>query len=262
MVPIAVADSISARISPRGRGIDLTVDGGDVPSGCENLAYRAADVFLARYDVTAQVELRLTKRIPSGAGLGGGSSDAAAVLRLLDHLLDLAIGEEDLRVLALDLGADVPFFVSGRPARVSGIGEISTPLREWPSDPVVVAFCGPGLATAEVYRRFDASLTSPQTASTIPDFPRSPSSRHHNDLELAASQIDPGIERLKEALCARGAYRVGMSGSGSAVFGFFSDQDGASACAEQMRREGNWAEATTVLARPMPIERLDPNLNW
>jgi 4-diphosphocytidyl-2C-methyl-D-erythritol kinase len=81
-------------------------------------------------------------------------------------------------------------------------------------------------------------------------------------LELAASQIDPGIERLKEALCARGAYEVGMSGSGSAVFGFFSDRDDALACAEQMRREGDWAEATKVLEHPTPIERLDPNLTW
>lgn len=262
MVPIAVADSMSARISPRGRGIALTVDGGDVPSGRENLAYRAAEALLTRYDIDARVELHLIKRIPSGAGLGGGSSDAAAVLRLLDCLLELAMDEEGMRALGLDLGADVPFFVSGRPARVSGIGEISSRLPAWPTDPLVVAFRGPGLATAEVYRRFDASLTSPQTASTIPDFPRSPSSRHRNDLELAASQIDPGIERLKEALGARGAYEVGMSGSGSAVFGFFSDRGVAFACAEQMRREGDWAEATKVLEQLTPIERLDPNLTW
>jgi 4-diphosphocytidyl-2-C-methyl-D-erythritol kinase len=262
MLPIALTDSLAARISPGNSGIDLTVEGGEVPCGGENLAYRAAEAFLTRYDVATRIELRLIKRIPSGAGLGGGSSDAAAVLRLLDHLLELAVGEESLRALGLELGADVPFFVSGRPARVSGIGEISSRLPAWPTDPVVVAFRGPGLATSEVYRRFDASLTSPQTASTIPDFPRSPSSRRRNDLELAASQIDPGIERLKEALCARGAYEVGMSGSGSAVFGFFSDRDDALACAEQMRREGDWAEATKVLEHPTPIERLDPNLTW
>ncbi len=262
MVPIEVADTLSVRISPEPVSVELEVSGGNVPSGPDNLVCRAAKLLLERYGRDARVEMRLEKRIPSGAGLGGGSSDAATALRVLDRLLGLGAGAETLQRLGLELGADVPFFVAGRPALVSGIGEQLAPLSSHPSKPLVVAFRGPGLATSEVYAAYDASLTSPQADSTILDFPRSFGFSPRNDLEDAASRIDPGVKLLKEAFFAQGACEVGMSGSGSAVFGFFPDEAAAEQCAERFGKDGIWAEATRVLRTLPPIEELDPDLNW
>ncbi len=262
MVPIEVADTLSVRISPGLAAVALKVSGREAPSGPENLVCRAAHLLLGRFGRDAQVKMHLEKRIPSGAGLGGGSSDAAAALRVLDQLLGLNVGAESLRALALELGADVPFFISGRPALVSGVGDRWSPLSSYPLAPLVVAFRGPGLATSEVYAAYDASLTSPRGDSTIPDFPRSSGSSPRNDLEDAASRIDPGVKLLKEAFFAHGACEVGMSGSGSAVFGLFPDGAAAEHCAERFCEDGIWAEATRVLRALPPIEELDPDLNW
>ncbi len=262
MVPIALADTIVVQVVPGPTSIELEVSGRDVPGGADNLVYRAAELFVGKYGCSGRIRIHLAKRVPSGAGLGGGSSDAAATLRVLDELFEIGAGEVALRALALELGADVPFFVTGRPATVSGIGEISVPLATIPEDPLVVAFGGPGLATAEVYAGFDASLTSPQAASTIRDFPRSSGSRLRNDLERAASLIDPGINRLREALLLLGASEAGMSGSGSAVFGFFRDRRAAGVCAERLTAEGHWAEVTSILEKCPPVERLDPEVDW
>ncbi len=260
MVAVGVGDRLQIAVVPGEAAIELEVSGRAVPAGPENLVYRAADSIMRRFEVSARVEIALEKVIPSGAGLGGGSSDAAATLRILDELLELGAGEGILREIALGLGADVPFFVTGRPALVSGIGEVMSPLASWPDDPLVVAFQGAGLATEKVYAGYDASLTSPQAASNIPDFPRSSGSRLRNDLEEAASRIDPGIKTLKESLRSHGAREVGMSGSGSAVFGFFRDEGSARSCAERLSREGIWAEATRIQENPSPIERVDPGL--
>ena len=187
---------------------------------------------------------------------------AATALRMVNELAGLGLSDDRLRSLGLELGADVPFFVSCRPSRVAGIGEQISPLAAWPQEPLVVAFSGPGLATAAVYARYDASLTSQKAASSIRVFPHLPGSRHRNDLELAASQMDPGVNKLKQDLLAGGASEVGMSGSGSAVFGFFRDEATANACAKGLSEGGVWAAATTVLASACPIERTGLEIDW
>ncbi len=260
MVPIGVFDILTVQVHRGKRGVDLITKGGSVSAGPDNLVSRAAQLVLERAGVTARVEIELDKRIPVGAGLGGGSSDAAATLRVLNELLELGLATQLLHDWALELGADVPFFLAGEPAIVSGIGEEMSHLTSWPRDPLVVAFRGAGVSTAQVYSRFDAPLTSSGTGSSIPAFPTSLPHRR-NDLEWAACQIDSGITKLKEDLSAYGASEVGMSGSGSAVFGFFRDEVAAQHCAERLRESGAWAEATRILAGPLPIERLDPELS-
>lgn len=263
MVAISVFDRLSLRISPGPLQVDLENSGrGGVPPGRNNLVVRAAELFMQRTGCSARLGLRLEKRIPVGAGLGGGSSDAAAVLRVLDELLGCQVGTMRLRDWALELGADVPFFVLGEPALVSGIGEMTRPLGSWPEVPLVVAFRGSGLATAAVYARFDAALTSPDAASNIAAFPSLHPSPRRNDLEGAACELDPGIKELKKELISQGASDVGMSGSGSAVFGFFADEAAARCSAEMLTSGGDWAEAAQILAGPAPIERLDPEQDW
>jgi 4-diphosphocytidyl-2-C-methyl-D-erythritol kinase len=260
MAPIGIYDTVQLRVSPGASRVDLTATGRTVPSGDTNLVVRATHLYLKRTGRSARVEVRLIKRIPVGAGLGGGSSDAAAVLRALDHAFGHEVGTVGLREWALDLGADVPFFVSGVPAIISGIGEKSRTLSTWPTAPLVVAFRGGGLATADVYARFDAPLTSREAASTISAFPPSLLLPGRNDLEGAACQIEPEIQKLKYDFVLHGASDVRMSGSGSAVFGFFDDEGTARICAQRLAMDGGWAEATKILDGPVPIERLDDRL--
>ncbi len=207
-----------------------------MPSDARNLAHRAARAFLERAGSTRGVALRLAKRVPAGAGLGGGSSDAGAVLRALAELLPGALPAPALAEVALALGADVPFFLDPRPARVSGIGERIVPESGVPALPLIVAHPGTSLATAAVYRAFAAAagaLTPPRPAPTFPPLPPRPvdldreawAEAIRNDLEPAATALCPAVAVLRAALRAAGALAVGMSGSGPAVYGVFESEE-------------------------------------
>ena len=199
---------------------------------------------------SAQVSIALIKRIPAGAGLGGGSSDAAAVLRALNALLGVPVARADLMAWALELGADVPLFVFGRPARMRGVGEILEPWPAAPSGPLVVAFAGAALETRAVYAKYDDLLTMADPPSTIRALTpgREPlPSMLHNDLEAAAFHVQPALRSLKKRLCALGAEGVLMTGSGSAVFGVWKQWDDARAAAERLRAAGVWARVVRVL---------------
>jgi len=221
-------------------GVTLEVDGGGegVPADATNLAHRAAAGFLARQRSGSSVpgaRIRLRKRIPSGAGLGGGSSDAGAVLRGLASLLPGAVPPGDLAKLALSLGADVPFFLGAAAARVRGIGERLDPSPPLPELFLAVLVPPVSLATAAVYEAFAASrgaLTHPGAASTIrapwgsgADFERENlAERLHNDLEAAATALCPAIGDLRGLLAEAGAAGAGMTGSGAAVYGVFEEE--------------------------------------
>ena len=131
-VPLDLADEVALRVEPAETSrVFVSLSGAmasGLPAGPDNLAARAARAFLQRASLTAWVSIELEKRIPVGAGLGGGSSDAGAVLRGLATLFPGGICAEELAAIALELGADVPFFLAPRPARVRGIGERSEPL--------------------------------------------------------------------------------------------------------------------------------------
>jgi 4-diphosphocytidyl-2-C-methyl-D-erythritol kinase len=181
------------------------------------------------------VRIRLTKRIPAAAGLGGGSSDAGAVLRALAASFPDALDAGTLARLALRLGADVPFFLAPRPARVGGIGERIQPLADLPPFDCVLANPGVPLSTAAVFAAFDAEPTR-----SAPALDRGLGLDLANDLEPAAGRLCPAIGPLRDRLRAVGARAVGLSGSGPTVFGIFPDA----------------AEATSALARaafPSPI---------
>jgi 4-diphosphocytidyl-2-C-methyl-D-erythritol kinase len=249
-VPLAggeLEDDVDLALS-EARGVSLLVEGGgaEVPGDARNLAHRAALAFLSRAGGAGHaggVRIRLRKRIPAGAGLGGGSSDAGAVLRGLERLLPGALGDGELSDLALGLGADVPFFVRSRPARVTGIGEVLGPPPPLPRLHVVVLVPAVSLATADVYRAFAAArptLTHPGRAPTIrapwgarADFERTAlAGRLHNDLEAVATVLCPDIGELRSILLGAGAAGVGMTGSGAAVYGVFEEGgERDSACA-------------------------------
>jgi 4-diphosphocytidyl-2-C-methyl-D-erythritol kinase len=160
-LPLDLADELELELEPAGASrVSLRLDGaaGGLPSDSRNLALRAAEGFLEAGGLRREVRIRLRKRIPAGAGLGGGSSDAAAVLRGLAVACPGALQDAALRGLALELGADVPFFLDPRPALVSGIGERCEPLAgAWPERILLLAHPGLALSTARVFAAYDGS---------------------------------------------------------------------------------------------------------
>lgn len=255
-VPITLFDFLHVEVSPAEAAEVSVVSNRSDLAGAHNLAYRAAALFLKKAGVCCRVAVTLDKRIPIGAGLGGGSSDAAAVLLALDRLVGTRLGREQLLDWAEELGADVPFFVCGRPARMRGIGEIVEPLPACPSWAVVVAFSGKALSTARVYEAYDRALTNRQPASNTNELLRGwapPEEVFANDLEPVAIDIQPELRSLKQRLLDLGALQALMTGSGSAMFGVWQRFAEAQAVAERMRSEGTWACAATILDRSPKI---------
>ena len=248
-VPLDLGDTVAVE-ETRAPGIRLRVAGlsDGVPADASNLAWRAARAFADAAGLEGGLAIELHKEIPAAAGLGGGSSDAGAVLRLLAERHPGRLGREQLAELALGIGADVPWFLDPRPALVTGIGERIEPLRDGPALALLLGNPGIPLATAEVYRVWDAldgALTAPEAASTMPppawgsDEPPASADLEawlRNDLEPAAVRLCPPIARLRTALGEADARAVGLSGSGPTLFGLFAD----TAAAEEAARAVRW----------------------
>jgi 4-diphosphocytidyl-2-C-methyl-D-erythritol kinase len=214
-------------------GVSVGCDDPRVPAGEGNLAHRAA-LELARYARARQgAEIHIVKRIPVGGGLGGGSSDAAAVLRGLDRLWGLGLGTAGLHPLARRLGADVPFFLVGGTALGIARGDEVFPLARQVETQVVVVDPGRPVSTTAVFDRLDACLTPKENSYTIFRFVSRDLEGEHalsllsNDLERAALEEAPDLEadvlRIRGLLVREGACLVSLSGSGSSVFGLFDD---------------------------------------
>jgi 4-diphosphocytidyl-2-C-methyl-D-erythritol kinase len=270
-VPLDLCDELALRVEGAARceiHFELAGEGGAapeaaVPAGAGNLAVRAAHAYLAAAKVSARVEVALAKRIPAAAGLGGGSSDAAAVLRGLAELLPAGLTPAELAAIALGLGADVPFFLEPRPAEVRGIGEIIRPRAGVPPLDLVLAKPPVGLATADVFRAYARereqakargvpaeplrALTLPDPPSTLPPPERVGSIPLDlaNDLEPIAMRLCPPLAALREALRATGALAVAMTGSGPTLYGVYRD----SADAERAARALTNGEAWVRVAR-------------
>ncbi len=238
MQTISLHDTLDLEPAP---DTSLTVTGGgsDVPGDERNIALRAVRLMREVTGYPGGVRIRLEKRIPSQAGLGGGSADAAAVLLSLNRLWGAGLDQSGLEALGLRLGADVPFCLRGGLCRVEGIGERLTPLphaREWPL--IVLQPCS-GLSTGAVFGAWRASSegAAPETETLLRAFasddPRLLPRHPGNALEAVSRSMRPEIGAAVDDLLAAGAVCAQMSGSGSAVFGVFADGD---AQASAMRR--------------------------
>lgn len=191
----------------------------------QDLCVRAARLLKERYSIPCGVRIRVTKRIPSGAGMGGGSSDAATTLIGLNRLFGLGLDRTTLMTLGVQLGADVPFFLYGRSAFVEGIGEKMSSVNV-PSMQVAVVWPGKSVSTAEIFS--SPALTRDTLSTTIRIFADAvtshwPTLYGHNDLQPVAIEKEPAIARALEWLSPFTEPR--MTGSGSAVFGILSKRD-------------------------------------
>jgi 4-diphosphocytidyl-2-C-methyl-D-erythritol kinase len=246
MVPVSLYDEIdiqqrkTARRAAPLAPIEIRCNHPQVPLGRDNIAYRAAELLMQKNKINRRVCIRIKKQIPIGAGLGGGSTDAAAVLVGLNRIWKLRLSVRQLERLALQLGADVPFFIRAKPARARGIGEKLTLLpklrRRW----LVLAYPGFPVATAWVYGNLPVKLTKVSVNTSIATPLESLDTLEKllvNDLERVAIRRYPEIGRVKMKLSLAGAVAVLMSGSGSSVFGVFRSKRWAERAYRRMQRE-------------------------
>jgi 4-diphosphocytidyl-2-C-methyl-D-erythritol kinase len=238
-IDISKVRRIGGKTVPKNR---LTVSCNDplVPAGRKNLAYKAASLILSDAKVNSRVHIRIHKRIPVGAGLGGGSTDAAATLVGLNRLLRLGYTSKRLEEMSLALGADVPFFIKAAPARARGIGERLSPLRDVPRLWLIILYPNFPVSTAWVYQNLSSTLTKDIGNTSINRSPGSPANLKKllvNDLETVTMGRYPRIGLLKEELARQGAVGTLMSGSGSSVFGIFPSRRGAQRAWRHLRKD-------------------------
>lgn len=211
------------------RDDDRIVRTGDVVGDIEkDLCVRAARALQSATGMRLGAEIHLEKRIPSLAGMGGGSSDAATVLLALNRLWNLGLSRTELMRLGLTLGADVPFFLFGQNAWAEGIGDELRPI-SLPSSQFLVVWPGRGLSTAEIFSHPSLTRnTKSEKMEVFSDFVRHHGSPlfGHNDLQIVAERLEP---RVSDALTRirQGGFEARMTGSGSAVFAEVSDADRA-----------------------------------
>ncbi|HZN03312.1 MAG TPA: 4-(cytidine 5'-diphospho)-2-C-methyl-D-erythritol kinase [Candidatus Polarisedimenticolia bacterium] len=238
---ISLADRLD--LEPAPGGIQLEVDGDpEVPSGPDNLVHRAA-VRMLGHDPHPGVAMTLVKRIPHGAGLGGGSSDAAAALLGIDRMFGLGTPSGTLREHAAALGSDVPFFLEGGTAVLRGRGTEIEALPDGPHLELLILDPRRPLSTALVYAQVQEPLTLAGKTASIPGFgriPQDPLSRVRlgNDLETHAARLCPDIPEMRRLLLEGGARVAAMTGSGSAVFGLFDRAETAQEAAGRAEQRG------------------------
>ena len=230
---ISLYDELEIQVLGNKQGIHITCPD-IIPSGEENLAYRAAQLFKAETGMEFGLRIGIRKAIPPGGGLGGGSSNGAAVLAGLNELFGSPLTTEDLMALGGRLGADVPFFLLDATAALgSGIGTTLTP---WPSHRGWYLLVLPdfSISTRWAYENF--VLTRVDEDTIFDSRKRIEGLLWQNDLEQSVIDRYPEIRHLKELLIALGANAAMMSGSGSTVFGLFATESKAMNASEILRR--------------------------
>ncbi len=231
---VSLADEVEIEVGDEGFGLRVEPDGARLGPPEENTAYRAWRLLRELTGDELPVRVRLRKGIPAGAGLGGGSADAAAVLVGLNRLFGLGLGAEDLRELGARIGADVPFCISGGTALGEGVGDLLTPLPPPPEHHLVLTKPSASAATTRIYCAYDdeSSAGSTNYARAVVAALRSGSlpalaAAVGNDLAPVTARIVPEVAALERKLLENGALGASMSGSGTAVYGIFDDADAA-----------------------------------
>ena len=214
-----------------------------VPEDDKNLAFGAAHLFLKTLNKNEGVNIIIQKQIPVAAGLGGGSSNAAAVFLGLNRFYGYPFTTEELMSMGLSIGADVPFFIFQKPAIATGIGEKLEAYQNLKNLKILLVFPDISVSTADVYKKLNLGLT--KCEKKLKSFllnKRRFDPRYHlcNDLEAVTTSTYPVIKTIKEALLNHGALGALMTGSGPTIFGLFSDSNAASKASQALFRIHKW----------------------
>ena len=230
MCPVGIYDEVDLDFS--GRRIVVSCSHPGVPRDETNLAVRAAVLFAERLlrrqpsKAFSGLNIRIEKNIPVAAGMGGGSSNAAAVIIGLNRYCGDPFSMKEMMAMALEIGADAPFFILGRPAIATGIGERLQTYTALKPYTTLIVYPGIPISTAEVYKNLDLALTN--CKKKLKNFPLKqaafdPAQHACNDLETVTLSRFEDVRTAKQFLLHHGACAALMSGSGSAVFGLFDD---------------------------------------
>lgn len=236
---IPICDTVNVSLRDDGQ-IILVCDDNTIPSGRENIAYRAAEFFFDEYGRSFGANIELKKNIPHGAGLAGGSADAAGVLKALNTLLSKPFSDEKLMKIGVRLGADVPFCILGGCALGEGVGEILTPLPMPVGLHFVLIKPSESIPTAYVYQNLNLNnrpknlnvqkVAKSLKSGNMADFYQNCG----NIMESVTAAKYPIINEIKDDLLVNGAKNTMMSGSGTTVFGIFESESIARETAEKM----------------------------
>jgi 4-diphosphocytidyl-2-C-methyl-D-erythritol kinase len=242
MCPVSLYDIISFDFT--GHGICVSCNHPDVPEDEANLVFKAADLFFEKMgDRPPGLLIKIDKKIPVAAGLGGGSSNAATVLKALNKHYAKPFSQEQLQKMGLAIGADVPFFILGKPAIARGVGERLKVYGGLVDCKVILICPHIKVSTAQVYKNLNLGLTNCKKKPKYPIFKNRNfdfGSNLYNDLETVAVSWHPEILELKNALVLQGAENVLMSGSGPTVFGLYKSMGQARKAVEKLTENKLW----------------------
>lgn len=258
MQTVDLCDDIALTVGS-GEGIEVVCDSGFAPNGKENIVYRAADKYLSANDITANVKIELTKNIPSPAGMGGGSADAAAVLRGLNQIYN-RMSREQLEEMALSIGADVPFCISGGTQRVRGVGEKLDELDNLKDCYIVVAVGKDEMPTPVAYKALDVKYNDFEgdNAGGTKDFSAFENKlkksldfapEMYNIFECVILDACPSTVEIKKLMLRGGALGSIMSGSGPSAFGIFDSEEKAEKTAESIKKQVFFCKVCRPVAR-------------
>lgn len=242
MQSVSLHDIVSVERTNSGE-IEVVCRDERIPSGEQNIAYKAAREFFEYADIVRSgVKIDIEKHIPFEAGLGGGSADAAAVISCLNKLFGCGFSQKRLCVIGAKVGADVPFCITGGTALCEGIGEIITPLSPLSCGYVLIAKGKLGISTKDAYAAIDKSDIAHKVWETS-DFSGTPENWSifcSNDFEAVSDNSE--IMAIKSEMKSCGAVLTQMSGSGSAIFGLFGGAEKAERCREKLISSGFFAK--------------------
>ncbi len=220
--------------------VSIETDSDDIPSDESNLCWKAVTLLNQMAGTNHGVRVKLKKNIPAGAGLGGGSADAATVLRLLPRLWKVSVPDSDLANCAARLGSDVSFFLGSSSAHGRGRGDILEPFRLPLPYAIVICFPGIHVSTPWAYGQItkfekrEAGKLKERLQRALPDL-RSRCDVVHNDFEEPVFRQYPRLGKIKHSLLEAGAVCASLSGSGSSVYGLFAENTSAMQAALQLR---------------------------
>jgi len=241
MCCIDLYDTISIAFNTK--KISVICNNPKIPEDKTNIAHSAATLFLKSLNKQECVEICITKNIPVGAGLGGGSSNAASVLLGLNHYYGSPFSQEELMSMGQSIGADVPFFIFKKPAIASGIGENLEAYEGLTPYKILLIYPGFSVSTTKVYNNFNLGLTKIKKKhnfhlSKNQEF----NIKYHlyNDLEKVTASWYPDIIAVKEALLRHGARGALMTGSGPTIFGLFSNTEKAQSANYSLSKNKKW----------------------
>ncbi|MBW2557758.1 MAG: 4-(cytidine 5'-diphospho)-2-C-methyl-D-erythritol kinase [Deltaproteobacteria bacterium] len=237
MQRISLCDEMSFDL--KGNKIVVKCPGSSLSENRDNIVYRAAEAILSDVSPDSGVEITIYKRIPIAAGLGGGSSNAATTLVTLNEMMGTPCSTQELMRMGAELGADVPFFIFGKTALASGIGDCLKPVESIPNLWFILVNPGFEVSTRDIYGNLKLGLTKEPIKYRMPRFMTLShvAKGLYNDLEKVSLRLYPALLDIKELLMANGALGSLMSGSGPTIFGIFGNE------ADAKRTECNLKEA-------------------